>query len=140
MRRLPLGSGIAGVAILTDSFGLFETDAENEAVLHEAARILSLSGRLVLKVVNGAPILESFRAADREERDGTIVAISRTLAHEPPRVIERIRVSGDRGTGEYERRQRLYQVDELQEALKRNGLSTTSVFESPEGARFKPGS
>ena len=74
MRRLPLESGIAGVAILTDSFGLFETDEENEAVLHEAARILSLTGRLLLKVVNGAPILESFRATDREKHDGTIVA------------------------------------------------------------------
>jgi hypothetical protein len=90
MRRLPLESGIAGVAILTDSFGLFETDEENEAVLHEAARILSLTGRLLLKVVNGAPILESFRATDRERRDGTIVAISRTLAHEPPQMTERM--------------------------------------------------
>jgi ubiquinone/menaquinone biosynthesis C-methylase UbiE len=138
MRQLPLESGIASVAVLTDSFGLFETDDENEAVLQEAARILRPAGRLVLKVLNAAPILESFRGTDREERDGTILTISRTLSHEPPQITERIRVNHDMETGEYVRRQRLYLVDELQEALKPHGFSKTSVFASPEGTPFDP--
>jgi len=72
----------------------------------EAARVLAPGGWLVLKVVNGQPILASFRDADREERDDVVVAISRTLALEPARMIERVSISGSRGDGQYERRQR----------------------------------
>jgi hypothetical protein len=36
------------------------------------------------------------------------------------------------------RRQRLYRVGELQEALKRNGLSETGVFATPEDTPFDP--
>jgi SAM-dependent methyltransferase len=138
MRRLPLRSGSFGAAILTDAFGFFETDEENDTVLREAARVLIAGGRLVLKVVNGGPVLEAFRETDREERDGTVVTISRTLALAPPRMTERIQVSGIRGSGEYERRQRLYRVEELCAALGRAGLSVIGVFASPDGATFEP--
>jgi hypothetical protein len=138
MRRLPLRSGFAGSAILTDSLGLFDSDEENETVLREAARVLNLRGALAVKVVNGAPILAAFRDTDREERNGAVVEISRTLLRSPPRMIERIRVRGSRGTGEYVRRQRLYGIDDLRSALRRVGLPNMSVFSDPEGVPLDP--
>jgi hypothetical protein len=105
--------------------------------LREAARVLTSGGRLGLKVVNGGQILDGFRETDREERDGTVATVSRTLTFEPLRMTERITVSGSRGNGEYERRQRLYREDEMRVALERVGLSAVCVFASPDGAPFE---
>ena len=138
MRRLPFRSGCAGAAIVMDAFGFFETEDEHEIVLREAARVLTSGGHLGLKVVNGGPVLDSFRERDREERDGTVVSVSRTLTLDPPRMTERISVSGSRGHGEYERRQRLYRVEELRAALEHVGFAVVGVFANPDGTPFEP--
>jgi hypothetical protein len=78
---------------MMDAFGFFDTEQEHEAVLREAARILMTGGRLVLKVINGGPILDAFRETDREERDGVVVSVSSTLTIDPPRMTQRISVS-----------------------------------------------
>jgi len=64
---------------LPDAFGFFDTEEEHEAVLREAARVLAAGARLVLKIVNGVPILHDFRETGREERDGTIISVSSAL-------------------------------------------------------------
>ena len=138
MRRLPVQSGCASAAILMDAFGFFETDEEHDAVLREAARVLTTGGRLVLKVVNGGVMLGDFRPTHQEERDGTMVTIARTLAFEPARMTERIRVSGSRGDGEYERRQRLYRVEELGVHLERAGFEVVDVYAKLDGTPFEP--
>ena len=138
MCGIPLRSGFFDAALIMDAYGFFDTEDENEGVLVEAARLLVPGGCLVMKVVNGGPILASFRTADREERDGTVVTISRTLALQPARMIERVSISGSRGNGQYERRQRLYRAEELSGAANRAGLSVVGVFEDAHGARFEP--
>ena len=76
----------AGAAIVMDAFGFFDTEEEHEAVLREAARVLTTGGRLALKVVNGGPVLDAFRETDREERDGVVVSVASTLTFDPPRM------------------------------------------------------
>jgi ubiquinone/menaquinone biosynthesis C-methylase UbiE len=137
MRRLPFQSECADATIMMDAFGFFDTEEEHEAVLREAARVLTTGGRLVLKVVNGGPILDAFRETDREERDGVVISVSSTLTIDPPRMTQRISVSGSRGQGEYERRQRLYRVEELCVALEHVGFAIVGVFASPDGATFE---
>jgi hypothetical protein len=138
MRRLPFRSECAAAAIVMDAFGFFDTEEEHEAVLREAARVLSTGGRLALKVVNGGPVLNAFRDTDREERDGVVVSVSSTLTFGPPRMMQRISVSGSRGHGDYERRQRLYRVEELRAALEHVGFAVVGVFASPDGTPFEP--
>jgi ubiquinone/menaquinone biosynthesis C-methylase UbiE len=140
MRRLPFRAECADGAMLMDAFGFFETDDEHDAVLREAARVLTAGGRLALKVVNGGLVLDDFRETEQEDRDGTVVSVANTLASGPPRLIQRISVRGSRGHGEYERRQRLYRVDELRAALEQAGLSVVDVFGDPGGAPFDPAS
>jgi hypothetical protein len=60
--------------------------------------------------------------------------ISRTLLLEPARMIERVSVSGSRANGQYERRQRLYQANELSSDVKRVGLAIFGVFADANGA------
>ena len=138
MRRLPFRSGCADAALVMDAFGFFDTEEEHEAVLREAARVVAIGGRLVLKIVNGGLVLDDFRETAREERDGVVVLVSNTLAFDPPRMTQRISVSGSRGQGEYERRQRLYRVDELSAALEHAGFSVVGVFASPDRTPFEP--
>jgi ubiquinone/menaquinone biosynthesis C-methylase UbiE len=137
MRRLPFRSGCADAAIVMDAFGFFDTEAEHEAVLREAARVVTIGGRLAMKVVNGALVLDDFRETAHEERDGVVVLVSNTLAVDPPRMTQRINVSGSRGRGEYERRQRLYRVDEVRSALEHAGFSVVGVFAHPNGTPFE---
>ena len=138
MRALPFRSESAAAAIVIDAFGFFDTEEEHDAVLREAARVLAPGGRLGLKVVNGDSVLNGFRETDREERDGTVVSISRTLTLDPPRMTERISVSGSRGHGEYERRQRLYRVQDLQAAFERARFAIVGLFARPDGTPFDP--
>ena len=138
MRRLPFRSSCADAAIAIDAFGFFDTDAENEEVLREAARVLRVGGRLALKVVNGGLVQDDFRESEREERDGVVVVVANTLAVDPPRLSQQLRISGSRGDGEYVRHQRLYRVDELRAALARAGFAAAKVFASPEGSPFDP--
>jgi len=138
MRRLPLRPGCAGAAIVIDAFGFFDTEEEHNAVLREAARVVAIGGRLAMKVVNGGLVLDAFRETEREERDGVVVSVSNTLTFDPPRLTQRINVSGSRGHGAYERRQRLYRVDELRTALEDVGFSVVDVFANPDGAPFEP--
>jgi ubiquinone/menaquinone biosynthesis C-methylase UbiE len=138
MRRLPFRGECAGGAIMMDAFGLFDTEDEHEAVLREAARVLTADGRLAMKVVNGGPVLDAFRDTDREERDGVVISVANTLTFDPPRMTQKISVHGSRGHGEYERRQRLYRVEDLRDGLEQVGFSVEGVFGSPDGAPFEP--
>jgi hypothetical protein len=118
--------------------GFFEAEEDNEAVLTDVERILVPHGRVCLKVVNGGLILAEFRPNDCEEREGTVVTISRTLVLEPPRIREKITVNGSRGTGEYERRQRLYRPEEIYNMVERAGFSIVGVFANADGTPFQP--
>jgi SAM-dependent methyltransferase len=138
MRRVPLRSESCDAVVLMDAFGFFDAEHENERALAEAARVLVPGGRVALKVVNGERILADFRHADREERDGVIVTISRTLLPEPARMIEQVSVSGVRGSGQYERRQRLYRADDVSAAATRAGLVTLDMLADANGSTFEP--
>ena len=138
MRQLPFRSGCAGSVIVMDAFGFFETEEEHDAILRETARVLTTGGRLALKIVNGGLVLNTFRDRDRDERDGTVVSVHRTLTLDPPRITENISVSGNRGRGEYQRRQRLYRAEELHAALEHAGFAVLGVFARPDGMPFEP--
>jgi SAM-dependent methyltransferase len=138
MRHLPIQSSCASAAIIMDAFGFFDSDKEHDGVLREAARVLTANGRLVMKIVNGGAVIDDFRPTDQQERDGIVVTIDRSLTLEPARMTERLRVTGSRGNGEYERRQRLYRVEELGAALERSGFDVVDVFATPDGTPFEP--
>ena len=70
-------------------FGFFDMEDEHAAVLREAARVVRDGGLLLLKVVNGAPVIDGFRATEREERDGVVVSGSNSLAAGLPRLYPR---------------------------------------------------
>ena len=138
MRQLPFRSQSFQAAILFDAFGFFDLEKENEDALRELARVLAPGARLALKVVNAEPILRGFRPADSEERDGVVTEISRTLTLDPPRLMEQLVISGRHVGGRYERRQRLYRLEDLSAALRSAGLVIAEVLSTATGASFEP--
>lgn len=136
MRSLPVRPASVAGAVLFDAIGFFDEEEANRAVLRELARALAPGGRAGVRVVNAAPILADFRAMDLEQRGDTAVAIDRALRTDPPRLIEDITVTGPRGTGRYQRRQRLYRAEELAAAMEEAGLGTVAVLASAAGAPF----
>ena len=137
LRRVPFQSGTVDAVVSIDAFGFFELEDENQQVLREAARVLRPGGGLALKVVNGSPILADFRRAERQDRDGVVVTVERTLSLAPARMVERLVVSGPRGSGRYERRQRLYGADEMTAAARDAGFTITGLFADAAGAAFE---
>lgn len=107
-------------------------------MLQEAARVLTVRGRLVLKAVNAWTVLTAFRDRDQQKRDGTVVSIARTLMLDPIRLTEKISVRSPGGNGEYERRQRLYRIEDLLAILDRAGFAVAGAYAHPDGSRFDP--
>jgi len=134
MRSLPFRSQAFDAALSMDAFGFFATDDEDRAVLAELARIVRPGGSVLMKVVNGHAVLRDLRKADREERDGQLIEISRTLSGK--RMTERLRMDGPRGAGEYRREQRLYDLNELRRMLEHVGLAVSSVSANPQATPF----
>jgi hypothetical protein len=71
-------------------------------------------------------------------RDGTIVNIYRTLTNQPIRLVEEISITGEHEAGTYQRRQRLYEGNELCAALKRAGFIVVGLFSGYSGEPFDP--
>jgi SAM-dependent methyltransferase len=138
MRWLPIRTGAIQATTLFDAFGFFEQEDENQVVLRELARVLVPRGRLALKVANGEPILAHFRATEREVRGETTVDIQRILLTDPPRLVEDLAVNGPRGSGRYQRRQRIYRMAEVTASIEAVGLATVAVAANVMGAPFEP--
>jgi ubiquinone/menaquinone biosynthesis C-methylase UbiE len=135
MRSLPFTCGYR-VAMLFDSFGFFDTEEEDEAVIHEMARAIVPGGHVVLVVVNGPRILNAFEPLGREERDGRVVVVQRELDASMRVVREVITVEEDGAQYSAERRQRLYSSTELAEIAVRAGLTVRSMYGDLAGGPF----
>lgn len=73
MRRLPFGPGFAAVLNLFTAFGYF-SDAENQRVLAEMARVLCPGGWLILDVANRDALLRTAQPRSwKRLADGTLV-------------------------------------------------------------------
>ena len=83
-------------------------------------------------------MVDDFRSSEREERDGVVVVATNALEVNPPRLIQQLHISGVRGSGEYQRRQRLYRAEDMRAAFERAGLAGVSVFASPDRSPFDP--
>ena len=136
MRSLPFRESAFDAALIMDAFGFFETEDEDLAVLVEVATALRCGGRLLMKIVNGELVMNDPRLVDREERDGQVVDIARSMSGRT--MTEHITISGARGGGEYRRQQRLYRSSEMTERLAAAGVTVSSVYSSHDGATFDP--
>ncbi|TET44835.1 class I SAM-dependent methyltransferase [candidate division TA06 bacterium] len=95
VRRIPFENDFDG-ATLVDAFGFFEDDSENQEVIGQISKALKPDARLVLVVVNGQRIINSFRTVDREKRGSLSIEINRELLSRPPGMREVLRFRTER--------------------------------------------
>ena len=140
MRRLPFAGGAEGFSVLVNfftSFGYFQEENDNLAVIEEIARVLRPRGRFLLDLMNPHNASTPDPSTLREEGSFEI-AEKRWFSQENQRVEKRIRLL-DRTTGresEYMESVRVYLEDEISAILAERELKVEQVFGDFEGSAF----
>jgi SAM-dependent methyltransferase len=125
MRRLPVRDESIGAAVnMFTSFGYFEDDAENKAVLGEIARVLRPGGILLLDFLNASRILAAPPGDTRRSASGYDIEELRSISDDDRTLIKRVRATPRAGgeTVGYEERVRLFTRDALTTMASAAGL------------------
>ncbi len=140
MRRIPFADGSFGFVLnLFTSFGYFENDADNEAVLHDAARVLRPGGVLVIDHVNRTTLEKEIVPKSEEKRDGFLIRQQRRI--EGNRIFKKIDVTDPDGQAfSFTESVRLYGPDEIAALCRKAGLEKRKILGSFHGEEFGPSS
>jgi len=134
MRYLPFKSGVFDDVInFWTSFGFF-SEEENETVLREIATVLKSEGIFVLDIANPGWLVRNFREKDWMEEEKYLSLEQRSLDWKTKRMKCKWIVVNKK-TGEIDEisfDHRPYDLQELRELLKREGLEITQVYGSFE--------
>ena len=138
MRELPWpDESFDAVLNLWTAFGYFETQAEDERVLAEVARVLVPGGVFVLDTVNQAALVRGFRPQAWEELDDGSILLQEhrydLITGRSQAVWTFVR---DGGRTELSFDHRLYTTPEYVELLRRAGLQTTAFFGAADGSEL----
>jgi len=135
MRRVPLAGPFDAVVNLFTSFGYFETDEENGAVLREIGRLLKPGGRFLLDFMN-ARFVERNLVPYSERQDGS-VRIQESRSIENGFVCKRIVLSEPgKPDRNYQERVRLYQLGDFKRLLAGTGLVLDQVHGDYENGSY----
>lgn len=92
MRYLPLRDGCCDVVLsMFTSFGYFEDDAENRAVLGGAARVLRPGGRMLIDHMHAARVRETLVPSSERESGGARIRERRAIHH--GRVVKDVEIA-----------------------------------------------
>ena len=123
------------VLILGNSFGYFEQQEDDLAVLQSVFSSLAPGGKLFMDIADGAWMKENFEKRSWEWIDQQhFVCRERCLASDQKRLISREVIShAEKGIlADQFYAERLYTADEIQELLHRAGFTAIEVHESPD--------
>lgn len=141
MRHLPFRSHSFGSVInMFTSFGYFEGDVDNLAVLRESERVLSAGGVFLLDFVNarrviGAPLVETVRV-----EEGFTIEERRAFEDAHGVLVKHVRVKDEVGKtrADYHERLRLYTPEELLSLVRAVGFGVAGMFGDYERGAFVP--
>lgn len=141
MRRIPFASGVFdGVTSYFTSFGYFDDEAEDQAVLGEVRRVLASDGVFLLDFLNAAYVRANLRSEDRQTVAGRTVTMRRRLVDRGRVVEKRIAIATGAAAPEREfvERVRLHRPDDLEAMLQDARLVPRVRFGGYDQAPFKP--
>jgi SAM-dependent methyltransferase len=141
MRSLPWDdASFDGVINMWTAFGYFDTQAEDERVLAEVARVLRTGGVFLLETVNQAKLLREFQHQGwRELADGTLMLENRThdLATGRSQAFWTFVKNGEKRELSFDHR--VYTPAEYRELLQRAGFEC-ELFGGSDGSELTLGS
>lgn len=139
MRSLPfLDRSLAGVINMFTSFGYFESDEENVAVLREAARVLRPGGVFLIDFLNANVVLSNPLGKTRRQAGGYTVDEDRSVSPGRSHLVKHVAVTKPREdfSVEYDERVRLFGADELVAMADGAGLSPVRLYGDYDGTPF----
>lgn len=139
MRRLPFAPCSFDLAVnLFTSFGYFSDDTQHHAVLTGVASCLKRGGRFLLDFFNAPQLKGSLVPHEEQAVGGQHVVIDRRITDDGRFVIKEMRLVDDGRS--FAERVRLFSPDDLEDLLKRAGLSVQSKFGDYDGSPLTPDS
>ncbi len=136
MRWLPVRAGSMDLTVnLFTSFGYFATDQEHEQALCGMARTLRPRGWLVLDFLNADHVREHLVPAGTLDLEGTAVPVRRWVSPDG-RYVHKAMDTPER---RFTERVRLFTAAELEELLRRAGITVHHRFGGYDGHAHGPG-
>jgi len=131
MRHLPFRSRSFGSVInMFTSFGYFEGDVDNLAVLRETARVLRDGGAFLLDFVNARRVIGGPLAETERVEEGLTIEERRSFEDAHRVLVKHVRVKDDVGKvrADYRERLRLYTAEELLTLARAAGFGVAGMF------------
>lgn len=131
MRHLPFATGLRAVLSFFTSFGYFESDADNDRVLFEVARVLGPGGWFVLDLMDRDWTIENLVPESQRELDGRRLVERRWVTSDGRRV-EKESVTTDATGMRHTAHEsvRIYTRDEIEARFRSVGLEVPEVWGS----------
>ena len=137
MRELPWSdSSFDAVINLWTAFGYFETQEEDERVLAEFARVLTVGGVLVLDTVNQLALVRGFRPQAFDEVDGVLILQEHAYDQVTGRSRAKWLFVRDGKRSELEFDHRLYTTPEYVAMLRRAGFEPAAFYGGFDGTEL----
>lgn len=134
MRHIPYVAHFATVLSLFTSFGYFEQDTENEAVLAEVSWALKPGGRFLIDYLNHHWVITHLLNHEKRVLDGRRLQIERRLTTDHRRVEKTTRVVKPDGREQaFHESVRMYTPDEIEGMLKEAGFTNVRRYGSLKG-------
>ena len=135
---LPFSSGsFDWVLNFFTSFGYFENERQNFAVLQEMRRVLSRRGHFLIDLFNRDRVIERLVPRETQDLGNMRVEIERWFDEATQRVNKRIRLVGSEGKKEtFLESVRAYREEEVSIGLRWAGLEVDGVYGSFAGETF----
>ena len=135
MRHIPYVDHFAMVLSMFTSFGYFEDDEENRAVLATVSRSLQSRGRFLIDYLNRDWVIAHLVSKEELVRDDKRFWIERRVSEDRRRVEKRVQVISPGGEEKvFYESVRMYTPSEMEGLLERAGFTRVRRYGSLQGA------
>ncbi len=131
---LPFRRTFQAAFSLFTSFGYFESDIQNQAVLHEYAAVLNTEGLLVVDFLNPDDIVRRLQPESTREEENMLINEKRWIDRR--RVCKEITIEKDNTVRRFYESVRLYNLDEMKRMLQNAGFRITNIFGEYDGREY----
>jgi len=128
MRRIPFVGAFDLMINMFTSFGYFERDEDNQAVLKASGRALRPGGHFLIDYLNREQVLKSLIGEDGFETDGLKVKQNRRISPDRLRVEKTVLVQGPEGDEHFQESVRLFDRSEMEMMLESAGFKVHEVL------------
>ncbi len=138
MREIPFASEFDAVIMMWSSFGVLESEEEDQKAVNAVARALRPGGRFLLDQGNREWVIRNFRERDWTERDdGTLLLNERSLDLIGSRnYVHMTVIETDGSRRDYQHIFRFYTMTEMAAMLQRSGLAVRKVWGGFDGQEY----